>query len=173
MKISPIQSYNYNCPNMIRVSNKLSQVNSVDLKSLYPVNYNNYVSFCARTNAEKLKFIGEDNFPNKTILDRYKQGIESGENTNLSDIHFDYYADLLNCETLEEAKELYPEFENVIDAKTLTENFTTRSTFYKVKNGKYEGLTLDNLSLKLLQSHYGRSSYPGCEQNDRGIQGPA
>ena len=72
---------------------------------------------------------------------------------------------------IEEAKELYPEFENVVDAKTLTDNFTTRSSFYKVKNGKYEGLTLENLSLKLLQSHYGKANPVNSPDKNFGING--
>ena len=171
MKINSIQTYNFHSINKPVNKTVQDSCQNSGMKELYPVGYTNNISFGARTNAQKLEFIGEDNFPNHTILNRYKQGIESGENTNLGDIHFDYYADLLNCETLEEAKELYPEFENVVDAKTLTDNFTTRSSFYKVKNGKYEGLTLENLSLKLLQSHYGKANPVNSPDKNFGING--
>ena len=79
----------------------------------------------------------------------------SGEDKKLSQIHDEYYADLLNCETLEEAKERYPEFKDVIDAKDVKERHHL-SILNSIERGEREGVSLDDVSLKLLQAHYAK-----------------
>lgn len=157
MKISSINNIKLNYMNKT-VNSTLSNINkNIGLKDLYPANYTNYISFGAkaRTNQEKLDFIGKDNFPNQQILDSFKQVIDNDEDKKLYEIHEEYYADLLECKTLNEAKKRYPEFEDVLDAKDVDDN-RPHSLLNKVKNGEKEGLCIDDLSLKLLQAHYAK-----------------
>ena len=171
MKINAINTYNFNTISLIKKNIELNQTKNVDIKSLYPFNYTNNISFGAKTNAEKLKYIGEENFPNQLILDRYKETFQNGDDKRLYQIHAEYYADLLNCETLEDAKALYSEFSNVIDAKEITQDLPQQSSFYKVLRGEIDGLSIDNLSLKLLQSHYGQGAGINAKEKNYGFLG--
>ena len=106
MKISSINNIKLNYSNKT-VNSTQSNINkNIDLKELYPFICTNYISFGAkaRTNQEKLDFIGENNFPNQEILDSFKQVIDNNEDKKLYEIHEEYYADLLECKTLNEAK---------------------------------------------------------------------
>ena len=154
MKISSINNINFNRLNTQKAVENKSQSLNLDMKTLYPANYNNYVSFGAMSNKEKFEYIGEDNFPNQQILNAFKQVVDSGEDKKLYEIHKEYYADLLACKTLDEAKEIYPEFEDVLDAKDVDDNYSF-SILNKIKRGEKEGMSINDLSLKLLQNHFG------------------
>ena len=127
--------------------------NITDLKNM-PIYY--VPSFGAKTNAQKLEYIGEENFPNSAILESYKQSIQNGEDVLLCDIHKDFYFGLLSCSTLDEAKQLYPEFTNVIDASQLPEK-EYNGFLKRVASGDVEGASLETLSLDILKRHYGQS----------------
>ena len=171
MKINAINTYNFNTISLIKKNIELNQTKNVDLKSMYPANYNNYISFCAgKTNKQKLEYIGEENFPNETILSRYKETIQNGDDKKLYQIHQEYYSDLLTCETLDEVKALYPEFNDVIDAKDIIES-KEKSLFNRIKNGEKEGLSADNLSLKLLQNHYAKMAGINAKEKNYDIDG--
>ena len=157
MKISSNNNIKFNSINTLKKVEKNNQTLNFDMKAFYSMNYISNVSFGAkaRTNQEKLDFIGKDNFPNQQILDSFKQVIDNNEDKKLYEIHEEYYADLLECKTLNEAKKIYPEFEDVLDAKDVDDN-RPHSLLNKVKNGEKEGLCIDDLSLKLLQAHYAK-----------------
>lgn len=91
------------------------------------------------------------------ILNNIQTAMVTNKDSNLYDIHTKIFAQLLKCKTLEEAKSFYPIFKNVIDAKSLPENKMS-PTLIKIKNGKIEGITLENLSLALLKAHYGKGA---------------
>ena len=156
MKISAIKTYNFHTLNNTVNKTVQNPCENTGMKDLYPVSYSNYISFSAGiTNKQKLKNIGEDNFPNEQILNRYKQAIINREDIRLYQIHQEYYSDLMKCETLDEAKEKYPEFNDVIDAKDVL--YIKKRTFPKVvSEGKVEGLAVEDLSLELLKRHYGQ-----------------
>lgn len=170
MKINAINKYNFH--NINKPVNKAVQnpCKNTGLKELYPFGYTNNLSFGAKTNAEKLKYIGEENFPNETILSRYKETFQNGDDKRLYQIHQEYYSDLLTCETLDEAKALYPEFENVLNAENLEDN-KEKSLLNRIKQGEKEGLSANNLSLKLLQSHYGNGAGVNSKDKNYGIDG--
>ena len=130
-----------------------NSLNTTNLKNM-PIYY--VPSFGAKTNAQKLEYIGEDNFPNPAILETYKQAIQKGDDVLLCDIHKNFYSGLLSCSTLDEAKQLYPEFVDVIDASQLPVK-DYNGFLKRVANGEVDGVNLETLSLHILKKHYGQS----------------
>ncbi len=157
MKISPASTvkHNYNnaCYNKLAKNYSVETSNITNLNNM-PVYYS--PAFGAKTNAQKLEYIGEDNFPNLSILGEYKTAIQNGEDVLLCDIHRDFYSRLLDCHTLDEAQTLYPEFQYVIDAKYLSPS-DYNSTLKRIAKGDLKGADIENISLELLKRHYGLS----------------
>ncbi len=154
MKINKI-SLNNN--NIAYGNNKNTQSLSVQ-KEVDKTNLNNMpsypiISFGAKSNKEKLAYIGVENFPNPEILKRYTKAIEANEDVLLCQIHKDFYSKLLDCNSLDEAKEIYPEFSGVINAKDIpTKEYN--SALKKIANNEVEGVTIEDLSLIMLKKHY-------------------
>lgn len=151
MRISAIKTYNFHNINK-PVNNKFqNSFKNTGMKQLYSFYYTNNISFGV-SNVNKLYHIGEENFPNDYILNKTKQAFTNGETTTIYEIHQDYYGELLNCKTLEEAKEKYPEFKDVLDAKDLP--MQKKGIIKSVQQGKVDGVNICDLSLILLQKHY-------------------
>jgi len=126
----------------------------------YPKNYYT-ISFTASkmiSLEEQLERIEESALPER-IQGNVRKELEQGSKKNLCSIHRETYAPLLECRTLDEAKALFPEFQDVIDAKDLEESLMS-STMKRIKKGKIEGVKIEDLSLELLKSHYGRGLSP-------------
>lgn len=90
------------------------------------------------------------------IKEMTKAELERGnpENKTLIDIHREKYSPLNACETLEEAKELFPEFKDVKSDKEAV--FISGSFVYDVKNGNVEGMDPEgDVALQLLQMYWG------------------
>ena len=170
MKINSINFNNFKYQNNNILKSKLNQTKTLDLKDLYPQNYTNNISFGAKTNQQKLDYIGEENFPNETILNRYKEVIANGEDKKLYQIHSEYYANLLDCETLDEVKELYPEFKNVSESKNLTSPHK-QSIVHKIRANEIPNLSLEDLSLTLLKNHYAKMIGINSIEKNNGIDG--
>ena len=121
-------------------------------KNLNQISLKKDVFFCSsRYTAKQLaERIGAENFPSEKIFNEFSTS-EAREHS-LYDVHTAYYAGLLEAETLDEAKEKYPEFEDVVDAKDIKEK---HRVLEDVKKGKYAGFTLENLSLEILKRQYG------------------
>ncbi len=143
--------------------------NSTKLIS-YPANYYLPVAFGKKlSNEELVNRIGIENFPSAKIAEMFI----SQPDKSLYEVHKEYYSDLLTCQTLDEAKEKYPEFESVIDSKNVdTAKLDKTSCLYKISQGKYEGLSLDNLSLDLLKKYYGEAIGTKNVQEYRDIARP-
>ncbi len=145
---------NYYCKNnTVKINTNAESRNYGNTKLMsYPANY--YLSFGKKekTHEEIIKRIGEENFPSIEILENFR----IQKDKSLYEVHTEYYKDLLDCKTLEEAKEKYPEFEDVIDAKDINiEKLPHQSALYKISQGKIDGTSLDTLSLELLKRYYG------------------
>lgn len=87
------------------------------------------------------------------ILTRAKELVSSmTSQTSLLDLHKQTYAPLLSCKTLDEARNLFPEFREILDAKILLQKRSkhTEKIFEKVKP--------EDLSLKLLQKYWANLS---------------
>ena len=141
-------------PNTINKTPKQNNSNFIS----YPNNYYlNNLSFLGKYKATDLiQRIGEENFPSPNIVERLRAYGDS-KDYSLYDIHLDYYKDLLECTTLKEAKEKYPEFKDVIDASTIDINsLNKRGMLYKISQGEINGAKLDTLSLDILKKHYGK-----------------
>ena len=124
----------------------------------YPKSYYlNQISFGKQIQADRLiSKIGEDNFPNHNILQKLKE-LAKSRDYSLYDIHINYYKDLLDCSTLKEAKEKYPEFAYVIDAKDIDVDFLDKqSALYKISKGDIEGINIEDLSLEFLKKYYAK-----------------
>ena len=156
MKINLIQPYNFHNINKPVVNTVQNPCQNTGMKELYPFGFNNYLSFSGTqsSNVNRLHYIGEENFPNDYILNKTKEALSNNETTTIYQFHNEYFGDLLNCETVEEVRQKYPEFENVIDAKDL--EVGNRGFLGHVKNGDIEGLSLENLSLEILKRYYGK-----------------
>lgn len=136
-----------------------NSIRNIDLNNItYPKNYYlNQISFgiqyCAN---ETIDHIGKENFPNQEIVEKLFE-IGKSKDYSLYDMHLKHYKDLLDCSTLDEAKELYPEFQDVIDAKDIEiSSFDKRSILNKISKGKIEGINIDTLALDILKRHYGK-----------------
>lgn len=95
-------------------------------------------------------------FPSENLRLFMISELSKPENTSsIIDLHSQYYFELQNCKTLDEAKELYPEFSGVIDAKSLDiEGLNKKNMLKRVANNEFEGLSIDNLSIELLKRYY-------------------
>ena len=113
----------------------------------YKIFRKNYIG-----NVNRLNYIGEENFPNEYILNRTKEALANNETTTIYEIHQDYYGELLNCKTLEEAKEKHPEFKDVVDAKDFPQQ--EYGVLAAVQYGEIDGVDIENLTLTLLKMHF-------------------
>ncbi len=122
-------------------------------KNYYPKEY--YISFLGKslTLEEQMKKLTQEQLPSSEISKLADEAILNKDNKTIYDIHSEVYARLKECKTLDEAKALYPEFKNVIDAKDLNITKSMR-VMTKIKNGEIEGLSIDNLSLTFLKKFY-------------------
>ena len=167
MRISAIKTYNFHNINK-PVNNKFqNSFKNTGIKQMYSFYYTNNISFGV-SNVNKLYHIGEENFPNDYILSKTKQAFTNGETTTIYEIHQDYYGELLNCKTLEEAKEKYPEFKDVLDAKDLPQQ--EYGVLSAVQYGEIDGVNIENLTLTLLQMHFVELKNTGAYRNCWGFQ---
>lgn len=116
-----------------------------------PVNYQ-YCSFGRISAIAMIDKIGKENFPSSAIYENVN-ALGRRKDITLYQIHSDYYSKLLDCKSLDEAKELYPEFYYVKDAKDIDSKDMTKAMKALVKKN-------NNLSLDLLKKYYALSEIP-------------
>lgn len=151
---------------IVKNSQEMSNIGLVS----YPMQY--YVSnlsFCGSKTLSRSQIIdniGIENFPSPDIAERFK----NEEDKTLYEIHKEHYQDLLDCKTLDEAKEKYPEFRNVVDAKDVKLDELGRTHILrKINAGKIEGLSIDDFSLELLKRHYAKVDFMRNKENYYGM----
>lgn len=134
--------------------NQKSNLSNISYPKSY---YLNQISFKRQLRANQvIEKIGEENFPNPNILKKLQE-IGESKDFSLYDIHLEHYKALLDCSTLTQAKEIFPEFEDVIDANDIPlENLPKNHILKKIKQNEYKGITIDTLSLQLLKKQYGQ-----------------
>ncbi len=83
----------------------------------------------------------------QTMISKISEVLRNFEENypTLRELHINTYAPLLNCKSLDEARNLYPEFRNVLDA-SIFENSRSKNIAEIKKH-----VSLNKLSLKLLQ----------------------
>lgn len=162
MKIvsSPLFNRNFKLNNHKNESNLLKNQNvsnnSSYLNAAYPKNYYiNSVSFTGRRRASGLiTVIGEEYFPSPVIVEKLRE-LGNEKDYSLRDVHLEHYRDLLDCKTLDEAKEKYPEFKDTIDAKEIdVSKLDKKSILYKIADNKVKGANINTLTLDMLKKIY-------------------
>lgn len=116
------------------------------------------VSFTGRVNLnDRIRALPAEHFPSEGLREYMLANLDDeAEENNILELHREYYSNLLNCKTLAEAKQMYPEFQSVIDSKDIdTTGLNSGNILRKIEDGKYDKLSLDNLSLTLLKKYYG------------------
>ena len=110
----------------------------------------------------QIKKLAPEQYPSKRILETAQKIINEDPKTTktIYDAHNEYYAPLLECQTLDEAKALYPEFQDVIDASTLEITHESPLALKKINRGEIEGVTIQNASLMFLKHYYGKVGSP-------------
>ena len=165
MKLNSISPLNFNKNNTLKSPQKntdclTKSIRNGDFNAAnYPkFYYINQISFGVRKPSanEITERIGEENFPSPAIVKRLKD-IGKSSKFSLYEIHMEHYEDLLDCQTLDEAKEKYPEFKDVIDAKDIDINSLKRAfVLKKIANGEIEGIAIEDLSLEILKKYFGQ-----------------
>lgn len=130
---------------------------------------------------EKFARIKPEQFPSKRIINNIKAAIEDPDNEKtMYQIHIETYAPLLECKTLDEAKAMFPEFENVKDARDLFLEHGTRKDKEKAfRSAPYIAqrvfeksmpeVKIEDLSLDLLKKVYGRGYTASAEDKFYGF----
>lgn len=114
---------------------------------------------------EQINRLNTQNLPD-SILFEIKNTLASGNTASetLYTVHQKVYGNLENCTSLDEAKALYPEFENVINAKDLDESKMS-PTLKRINNGEIDGIKIEDLTLALLKAHYGKAAGLSSKEN--------
>ena len=155
---------NFNAKNQLDIKKEENKfVNKInnDLRS-YPANY--YLNFCGGKSlnlAQTYEQIGKfGKFP-QNIKERIEEELKIGnpEDKKLLDVHKEYYKGLLDCDTLEEIKFFYPEFEGVLTDKEVDYNKNSfmdkfKNSQFKNENGEYILNPNKDLSVQLIQMYY-------------------
>lgn len=161
MRISPIKSFGPHISN--RAQNKQSKHKSVDSHKNFYHNFTTlnflggYSLDLAQTmrNFDTYEQQGKKVYP-PDIRSLIKAELDKGnpENKTLIDIHKQKYAELKNCYDLKEAKEKFPEFQNVISDKDIT--YKEGTFIDDVKSGKSSHFNKEeDLALQLLKLYWG------------------
>lgn len=125
---------------------------------------------------ETYKHLQENDYPVGIKAKVEKNLKNSTDNKTLYDIHFEKYRGVNDCYTLEELKEKYPEFNNVISAYSVEAQ--DRSIIGKWQNGNSTLFSSDeDLTLQLIKLYWGQgfslkdlSSYAkNLSEDEKGI----
>ena len=164
MNINNITSLNLNKNTILKSQKKntnysINSIESCDFKTVTYLKdyYLNQISFGTKYTANQIiARLGEGNFPSPEIVKKLKD-IGESKDYSLYDIHTERYNEILDCQSLKEAKEKYPEFQDVIDAKDIDTNvLERRHTLRKIADNRIEGIKIEDLSLELLKRNYGK-----------------
>ena len=158
MNINNITSLNLNKKKK-NTNYSINSIESCDFKTVTYLKdyYLNQISFGTKYTANQIiARLGEGNFPSPEIVKKLKD-IGESKDYSLYDIHTERYNEILDCQSLKEAKEKYPEFQDVIDAKDIDTNvLERRHTLRKIADNRIEGIKIEDLSLELLKRNYGK-----------------
>ncbi len=149
MKISSINIFRYN-------NKKTNNAFNHNLK-ITSKNDCFQLSFEGKNLKKTIDKIGKENFPSTSMYNFALEKSLTNPEELLYQLHTEFYRDLLDCSTLEEAKELYPEeFKDVINASELPKESLPMGALKPILNGEVEDITLDNLTLNILKQYYGK-----------------
>lgn len=146
--------------NYIKPQNKSIKENYNPFQYNHNINFDT-ISFSGKTIAQQIKELPSETFLSKGLRDYILDNVDK---RNIPDLHKEYYAPLMSCQTLDEAKELYPEFSNVIDIKDLDLNNISNRTILKIAKGQIKGLNKENASIVFLQKYISKLEPPKSEE---------
>lgn len=158
MNINFLPSFRINASKIQNIKNNNNQSNSIKLNTLNAdtVTFSGRVDLYARALG-----LDENDYPNLELRQEILSSLKENNDTDIPEVHKNYYSALLDCETFEEAKEIYPELSSIKDAKNLDlSKFHHASIFRFINDGKYDGLNLENLTLEFLKKYYGQAISP-------------
>ncbi len=141
-----------------RQINFLKPQNIKNTKTTNPIKYqynlsSDTISFSGKSLVQQVKDLEKDAFLSDGLREYILSYID--DKNNLIDLHKEYYASLLNCKTLDEAKELYPEFRDVVDLKDVDLSSISFYAPKQIAKGQIEGLNKENASLVFLKKYIG------------------
>ena len=160
MKLSAINLNYSNNKNIIKTNNiAQKQTNSIEKQKLLMPTTAQYLAFCGGYSInldETFKRLNSSEYPCdieenvlQTILENNPQ------NKTLYDIHFEKYKGVLDCYSLEELKEKYPEFSDVVSAWDVE---AQKGSFIdEYKNNELEAFAnSEDLALQLIKLYWGQ-----------------
>ena len=129
-----------------------SNLNLNPIQYKYNLNFDT-VSFTGKKPiAQQVKELPKDAFLSEGLREYILSDIDKKD---LITLHKEYYAQLLDCKTLDEAKELYPEFQDVVDTKNIDPSKSKSYIIGQIARGEFSGLTMENASLEFLKRYIG------------------
>ena len=180
MKLSAINFNNFKVQNK-NFNKTQKQTNSIEKEKLLMPTTAQYLAFCGGYSIdlnETYKNLNSDEYPCdieenvlQTILENNPQ------NKTLYDVHFEKYKGVLDCYSLEQLKEKYPEFSDVVSAWDVE---AQKGSFIdKYKNNELDAFeNSEDLTLQLIKLYWGQGfSLNGLSdylvnnsQDEKGIQ---
>lgn len=181
MKLNSISFNNFKAqnfkPNKIKNNNNLNQ--NQNKQTLIIPSTAQFLAFCGGYSvdlAQTFSQLRDEQYP-KDIKDMISDVLLDGniENKTLYDIHFKKYKGILDCYTLNELIEKYPEFKDIKSANNV--EATKESFIGKFQNNELELFSKEeDLTLQLIKLYWGQgfsltdlSNY--IAQNDKNNQG--
>lgn len=157
MKISAINFNNFKIQNLKSTKNQTT--NSIKKNNNFMPTTAQYLAFCGGYSVNLAQTYNnlEDNQYPQDIKAMVQDTLKNGNPTQktLCDVHFEKYRNILNCFTLDELKEAYPEFENV---KSAFDVVAKEDSFIgEFQNKKSEIFNTDeDLTLQLIKLYWGQ-----------------
>ena len=135
---------------------KINGQNSIhqNKKQTY-LSFGSYKNFRPIRLSEALESLKKSEIPQQVQLFLKKANPDA--NARLVDVHKDAYKQLLTAESLEEAKKLFPEFENVVEMTSLNPKRIKRGFVREVFEDQIENLSPKECTLKLLKMYYAKA----------------
>lgn len=162
-----IGSVNYNYFTALNNNNKLKNKTSAEIETKDNVSFPKplmpttaqYLAFCGGKSLNLSDTVTQidkfGNFPpdiRESALEIIKAG--NPDNKTLIDVHKAKYADLYACDSIEEVREFFPEFKDVLSDKEVL--YKENSFIDEVKKGEIEYFDKDeDVALQLLQMYWG------------------
>ena len=158
MKISAINQNSFKVQNS-NLNKSKKQTFSIQKEALPMPTSAHYLSFCAGYTInlnETFEHLKEEDYPcdiQEMVLAEIEN--KNPNNKTLCDIHFEKYKGILDCYSLDELKEKYPEFENVVSAYDVIAK--DNSFVSKFQNNELELFSNDeDLTLQLIKLYWGQ-----------------
>lgn len=159
MKILNVSLTNFSTNFKKQNSQNKKQNTTTEALSYPKLTASQYLAFCGGYSidlAQTYSQLKDEQYPigiQKAVLETLENG--NKENKTLYDIHFKKYKGILDCYSLDELKEKFPEFNDVISANNV--ETTPESFIGKFQNNELELFSQDeDLTLQLIKLYWGQ-----------------